>query len=156
MAGFFHLFGELANKENEVSIYSLLGILGLMFFQQVSKSSVNSFTKSNVAHNAIIISVSVALFAWCTVKVSDLGAGLRLITWAGLAVIYFLAGIGLKERWYRLIGLLILGLSLLFLVPIIWGLGDGYRIASLFVFGVVFVGLGYIYTRYKDHIKKLL
>ena len=156
VAGFFHLFGELTNKGNEVSIYSLLGILGLMFFQQVSKSSVNSFTKSNVAHNAIIISVSVALFAWCTVKVSDLGAGLRLITWAGLAVIYFLAGIGLKERWYRLIGLLILGLSLLFLVPIIWGLGDGYRIASLFVFGVVFVGLGYIYTRYKDHIKKLL
>ena len=156
VAGFFHLFGELANKGNEVSIYSLLGILGLMFFQQVSKSSVNSFTKSNVAHNAIIISVSVALFAWCTVKVSDLGAGLRLITWAGLAVIYFLAGISLKERWYRLIGLLILGLSLLFLVPIIWGLGDGYRIASLFVFGVVFVGLGYIYTRYKDHIKKLL
>ena len=156
VAGFFHLFGELANKGNEVSLYSLLGILGLMFFQQVSKSSVNSFTKSNVAHNAIIISVSIALFAWCTVKVSDLGAGLRLITWAGLAVIYFLAGIGLKERWYRLIGLLILGLSLLSLVPIIWDMSTTVKIASLFVLGAVFVGLGYIYTRYKDHIKKLL
>ena len=156
VAGFFHLFGELANKGNEVSIYSLLGILGLMFFQQVSKSSVNSFTKSTVAHNAIIISVSIALFAWCTVKVSDLGAGLRLITWAGLAVIYFLAGIGLKERWYRLIGLLILGVSLLSLVPIIWDMSTTVKIASLFVLGAVFVGLGYIYTRYKDHIKKLL
>ena len=156
VAGFFHLFGELANKGNEVSIYSLLGILGLMFFQQISKSSVNSFTKSNVAHNAIIISVSIALFAWCTVKVSDLGAGLRLITWAGLAVIYFLAGIGLKERWYRLIGLLILGVSLLSLVPIIWDMSTTVKIASLFVLGAVFVGLGYIYTRYKDHIKKLL
>ena len=156
VAGFFHLFGELANKGNEVSIYSLLGILGLMFFQQVSKSSVNSFTKSNVAHNAIIISVSIALFAWCTVKVSGLGAGLRLITWAGLAVIYFLAGIGLKERWYRLIGLLILGVSLLSLVPIIWDMSTTVKIASLFVLGAVFVGLGYIYTRYKDHIKKLL
>ena len=156
VAGFFHLFGELANKGNEVSIYSLLGILGQMFFQQVSKSSVNSFTKSTVAHNAIIISVSIALFAWCTVKVSDLGAGLRLITWAGLAVIYFLAGIGLKERWYRLIGLLILGVSLLSLVPIIWDMSTTVKIASLFVLGAVFVGLGYIYTRYKDHIKKLL
>ena len=156
VAGFFHLFGELANKGNEVSIYSLLGILGLMFFQQISKSSVNSFTKSTVAHNAIIISVSIALFAWCTVKVSDLGAGLRLITWAGLAVIYFLAGIGLKERWYRLIGLLILGVSLLSLVPIIWDMSTTVKIASLFVLGAVFVGLGYIYTRYKDHIKKLL
>ena len=156
VAGFFHLFGELANKGNEVSIYSLLGILGLMFFQQVSKSSVNSFTKSNVAHNAIIISVSIALFAWCTVKVSGLGAGLRLITWAGLTVIYFLAGIGLKERWYRLIGLLILGVSLLSLVPIIWDMSTTVKIASLFVLGAVFVGLGYIYTRYKDHIKKLL
>ena len=156
VAGFFHLFGELANKGNEVSLYSLLGILGLMFFQQVSKSSVNSFTKSTVAHNAIIISVSIALFAWCTVKVSDLGAGVRLITWAGLAVIYFLAGIGLKERWYRLIGLLILGVSLLSLVPIIWDMSTTVKIASLFVLGAVFVGLGYIYTRYKDHIKKLL
>ena len=156
VAGFFHLFGELANKGNEVSIYSLLGILGLMFFQQVSKSSVNSFTKSTVAHNAIIISVSIALLAWCTVKVSDSGAGLRLITWAGLAVIYFLAGIGLKERWYRLIGLLILGVSLLSLVPIIWDMSTTVKIASLFVLGAVFVGLGYIYTRYKDHIKKLL
>ena len=156
VAGFFHLFGELANKGNEVSLYSLLGILGLMFFQQVSKSSVNSFTKSTIAHNAIIISVSIALFAWCTVKVSDLGAGLRLITWAGLAVIYFLAGISLKERWYRLIGLLILGVSLLSLVPIIWDMSTTVKIASLFVLGAVFVGLGYIYTRYKDHIKKLL
>ena len=156
VAGFFHLFGELANKGNEVSLYSLLGILGLMFFQQVSKSSVNSFTKSTVAHNAIIISVSIALFAWCTVKVSESGAGLRLITWAGLAVIYFFAGIGLKERWYRLIGLLILGLSLLSLVPIIWDMSTTVKIASLFVLGAVFVGLGYIYTRYKDHIKKLL
>ena len=156
VAGFFHLFGELANKGNEVSLYSLLGILELMFFQQVSKSSVNSFTKSTVAHNAIIISVSVALFTWCTVKVSESGAGLRLITWAGLAVIYFLAGIGLKERWYRLIGLLILGLSLLSLVPIIWDMSTTVKIASLFVLGAVFVGLGYIYTRYKDHIKKLL
>ena len=156
VAGFFHLFGELANKGNEVSIYSLLGILGLMFFQQVSKSSVNSFTKSNVAHNAIIISVSIALFAWCTVKVSGLGAGLRIITWSGLAVIYFLAGISLKERWYRLIGLLILGVSLLSLVPIIWDMSTTVKIASLFVLGAVFVGLGYIYTRYKDHIKKLL
>ena len=156
VAGFFHLFAELANKGNEVSIYSLLGILGLMFFQEISKLSVNSFTKSNVAHNAIIISVSIALFAWCTVKVSDLGAGLRLITWAGLAVIYFLAGIGLKERWYRLIGLLILGVSLLSLVPIIWDMSTTVKIASLFVLGAVFVGLGYIYTRYKDHIKKLL
>ena len=156
VAGFFHLFGELANKGNEVSLYSLLGILGLMFFQQVSKSSVNSFTKSTIAHNAIIISVSIALFAWCTVKVSDLGAGLRLITWAGLAVIYFLAGISLKERWYRLIGLLILGVSLLSLLPIIWDMSTTVKIASLFVLGAVFVGLGYIYTRYKDHIKKLL
>ena len=156
VAGFFHLFGELANKGNEVSLYSLLGILGLMFFQQVSKSSVTSFTKSTIAHNAIIISVSIALFAWCTVKVSDLGAGLRLITWAGLAVIYFLAGISLKERWYRLIGLLILGVSLLSLLPIIWDMSTTVKIASLFVLGAVFVGLGYIYTRYKDHIKKLL
>ena len=154
ITGFIYLAGELDN--NEASILSLIGILGLMAFQQVSKLSKNSLNISAKIHNALILSASIAIFLWCTVKVSNTTAGLRTITWAGLAVINFLVGISLKERWYRLIGLSILGISLLSLIPIIWDMPTELKITSLFVLGAVFVGLGYIYTRYKDHIKKLL
>ena len=154
ITGFIYLAGELDN--NEASILSLIGILGLMAFQQVSKLSKNSLNISAKIHNALILSASIAIFLWCTVKVSNTTAGLRTITWAGLAVINFLVGISLKERWYRLIGLSILGISLLSLIPIIWNMPTELKITSLFVLGAVFVGLGYIYTRYKDHIKKLL
>ena len=127
-----------------------------MSFQQFSKSFKTPLNISAKIHNVLILSASIALFWWCTEKVSDTSAELRTITWAGLAVINFLVGISLKERWYRLIGLSILGISLLSLIPIIWDMPTELKITSLFVLGGIFVGLGYIYTRYKDHIKKLL
>ena len=154
VTGFLYLAGELF--DNNASILSLLGIFIIMVLQQTSKLNKSSFVIPTNAHNYLILATAVAVFVWCTVKVSDTSAGLRTITWAGLAVIYFLAGISLKERWYRLIGLSTLGISLLSLIPIIWDMPTELKIASLFVLGAVFVGLGYIYTRYKDHIKKLL
>ena len=93
---------------------------------------------------------------WSTVKVGEGAEGLRTIIWAGLAVLYFALGLGLKERWYRLMGLGTLGIALLSILPIIWGLGTEMKIASLFVLGAIFVGLGYVYTRYKEKINKLL
>ena len=154
VTGFIYLALELV--DGKASIESLIGILGLMSFQQFSKSFKTPLNISAKIHNALILSASIALFWWCTEEVSDTGAALRTITWAGLAVINFLVGISLKERWYRLIGLSILGISLLSLIPIIWNMSTDLKITSLFVLGGIFVGLGYIYTRYKDHIKKLL
>ena len=154
VTGFIYLALELV--DGEASILSLIGILGLMSFQQFSKSFKIPLKISAKIHNVLILSASIALFWWCTEKVSDTSAELRTITWAGLAVINFLVGISLKERWYRLIGLSILGISLLSLIPIIWDMPTELKITSLFVLGGIFVGLGYIYTRYKDYIKKLL
>ena len=40
--------------------------------------------------------------------------------------------------------------------PIIWGMSTPMKIASFFVMGGVFLGLGFVYTRYRDSLKKLL
>ena len=53
-------------------------------------------------------------------------------------------------------GLGTLAIALLSLVPIIWGMGTPGKIASFFVMGLAFIGLGFVYTRFKDKIKKLL
>ena len=66
------------------------------------------------------------------------------------------AGLGLRERWYRLMGLGTLAIALVSLVPIIWGMSTEMKIASFFVMGGVFLGLGFVYTRYRDQLKKLL
>ena len=84
------------------------------------------------------------------------GHGARTIAWSLLAVVYFGAGLGLRERWYRLMGLGTLAIALLSLVPIIWGMSTEWKIASFFVMGGVFLGLGFVYTRYRDQLKKLL
>ncbi len=81
---------------------------------------------------------------------------MRTIAWTLLAVIYFGAGLGLRERWYRLMGLGTLSIALLSLVPIIWGMSTEMKIASFFVMGAVFLGLGFVYNRYRESLKKLL
>ena len=48
------------------------------------------------------------------------------------------------------------GITLLSLVPIIWGLRTEWKIASFFVLGLVFVVLGFVYNRYREKINKLL
>jgi hypothetical protein len=53
-------------------------------------------------------------------------------------------------------GLGTLAIALVSLVPIIWGMKTEMKIASFFVMGLVFIGLGFVYTRFKDKIKKLL
>ena len=53
-------------------------------------------------------------------------------------------------------GLGTLAIALVSLVPIIWGMSTEMKIASFFVMGGVFLGLGYVYTRFKEQIKNLL
>ena len=97
------------------------------------------------------------LFIWLSIKVSDIGEhGARTIAWSLLAVVYFGTGLGLRERWYRLMGLGTLAIALVSLVPIIWGMSTPMKIASFFVMGGVFLGLGFVYTRFKEQIKNLL
>jgi len=98
------------------------------------------------------------LFIWLSIKVSNEmgGHGARTIAWSLLAVVYFGLGLGLRERWYRLMGLGTLAIALVSLVPIIWGLSFNSKIASFFVMGGVFIGLGFVYTRYQEQLKKLL
>ena len=153
-AGYLYLANELA--QGDAQFLSAAGVLFLLTIQQITRRTSGKISIPNEAHVSLIISGAIALFLWSTVKVGEGAEGLRSIIWAGLAVIYFALGLGLKERWYRLMGLGILGIALISLLPIIWGLSTEMKIASLFVLGAVFLGLGYVYTRYKEKINKLL
>ncbi|RTZ70495.1 MAG: hypothetical protein DSZ35_00430, partial [Verrucomicrobia bacterium] len=136
---------------------NLLAIGVLFGVQQFSRRYKGEKTLPDWAHQWLILAGGALLFIWLSIRVSDIGEhGARTIAWSLLAVVYFGAGLGLRERWYRLMGLGTLAIALVSLVPIIWQMETLERIASLFVMGCVFLGLGFVYTRFKEQLKKLL
>jgi len=142
---------------------NLLAIGVLFGVQQFSRRYKGEKTLPDWAHQWLILVGGALLFIWLSIKVSNIfsememgGHGARTIAWSLLAVVYFGLGLGLRERWYRLMGLGTLAIALVSLVPIIWGMSTEMKIASFFVMGGVFLGLGFVYTRFKEQIKKLL
>ena len=142
---------------------SLVAIVALFGVQQLARRCEVDKKVPDWIHQWLILFGGVLLFIWLSIKVSNIvsememgGHGARTITWSLLAVVYFGLGLGLKERWYRLMGLGTLAIALVSLAPIIWGLSTPMKIASFFVMGGVFLGLGFVYTRYRDQLKKLL
>jgi len=136
---------------------SLLAPVALFAAQQLARRRENESKVSGWIHNCLILFGGAFLFTWLSIKVSDVGGhGLRSIAWTILGVCYLGSGLGLKERSYRLMGLGTLAIALFSLVPIIWQMSTNMKIVSFFVMGMVFLGLGYVYTRFKEQIRKLL
>ncbi len=136
---------------------SLVAIVALFGVQQLARRCEVEKKVPGWIHQWLILTGGGLLFIWLSVKVSEIGGhGARTIAWSLLAVVYFSFGLGLKERWYRLMGLGTLAIALVSLVPIIWGMSTPMKIASFFVMGGVFLGLGFVYTRFKEQIKNLL
>lgn len=79
------------------------------------------------------------------------------LVWTVLAFALFGAGLLLRERIYRWFGLGILTATLLRVAFVdLWGFGTLMRIGSLMALAGVLIGLGYVYNRYADTIKKYL
>jgi hypothetical protein len=136
---------------------SLVAIVALFGVQQLGRRLAVDEKVPDKIHQWLILVGGALLFIWLSIWVSDIGAhGARTIAWSLLAVVYFGLGLGLRERWYRLMGLGTLAIALVSLVPIIWGMSTEMKIASFFVMGGVFIGLGFVYTRYQEQLKKLL
>ena len=136
---------------------SMLAIVALFGVQQLARHCVVDKKAPGWIHQWLILVGGSLLFIWLSIKVSEMGGhGARTIAWSLLAVIYFGTGLGLRERWYRLMGLGTLAIALLSLAPIIWGMSTEMKIASFFVMGGVFLGLGFVYNRYREPLKKLL
>lgn len=144
----------------EARLQSVIAIVGVFVVQQIARRS-GRVKLPAYAHQWLILGAGTALFFWSTVRVANWmpsveNHGLRSITWAVLAVVYFTMGLKLRERWHRLMGLATLGIALFSLFPIIWQMSTELKIVSFFVLGLVFVGLGFVYNRNREQINKLL
>ena len=78
------------------------------------------------------------------------------VSWAIIALFLFGLGFLLRERTYRWAGLGILGVSIFRLGFDVWLLDPVPRIFSFIALGLVLVGLGFVYNRWQDTIRKFL
>jgi hypothetical protein len=161
--GYLVLAGQFI--DGDAFLLSLVAIVALFGVQQLGRRLAVDEKVPDKVHQWLILAGGALLFIWLSIWVSDDtgfmhkkmgGHGARTIAWSLLAVVYFVAGLGLRERWYRLMGLGTLAIALVSLAPIIWGMSLNSKIASVFVMGFVFLGLGFVYTRYQEQLKKLL
>lgn len=79
------------------------------------------------------------------------------IAWSVLAFAFFVAGLALRDRHYRLGGLTLLGLSVarVFFVDV-WAFEAVWRILSFIVLGVVLLIVGYAYNRFEEKLRQWL
>jgi hypothetical protein len=87
----------------------------------------------------------------------EISGSLLTVSWGleGLALLG--VGFGLRERTLRLQGLaLLLGCILKLFVYDLRNLETLYRILSFVALGLILLGVSWIYTRFREHIRKLL
>jgi len=141
-----------------VYVPNLFAILLLLGQQQLARGTAGHFDLKPEIQAVMIASGGLSLWLFVSRWVAQESSGFYLtVSWAVLAFLLFVAGLGLRERMYRWLGLAVLGCALGRVVLFdVWKLHTIYRIASFFALGVVLLVLGLIYNKYQEKIKEWL
>jgi uncharacterized membrane protein len=109
-------------------------------------------------HSVIIIIGGLSLWLFLTRWVLEKASGFYLTaSWSVFALVLFMAGMILREKMYRWLGLVILLCSLGRVVIFdVWKLDTLYRILSFMALGIVLLVLGFIYNKYQEKIREWL
>ena len=157
-AGFFLYWFPLRN-ESIVYWPNLIAILIFLGQQRLARRMTEHYLFEEAWHTTMILLGGLSLWRfeskWVMLLQSE---GFYLtVAWAGLALPLFIAGLMLRERMYRWLGLGVLGCALGRVVLFdVWKLGTLYRILSFLALGVVLLVLGFLYNKYQEKIREWL
>jgi Predicted membrane protein (DUF2339) len=162
-AGLLFLVGALVWTSRLLSAPAqaadLLGFGAIVLAQQIGKRRLAGSSWFGAEIQAALATVAV-LGSWIVlhriVAVSN-GGFLLTVVWSLLALGVIGGGFVLRDRTYRILGLLILASAVgrIFCVDI-WQLETIYRILSFLVLGVVLLGLGFLYNRHAETLRRWL
>jgi uncharacterized membrane protein len=111
-----------------------------------------------VAHAIAVVAGGTTLWLFITRAVGEVERGFYMTaSWSVLALALFGAGIVLRERVYRWLGLAVLALALgrVFVIDV-WKLETLFRILSFMALGVALLLLGFIYNKYQEKFREWL
>lgn len=134
----------------------LLNLIALLVFAVACRYSRRLWPEEPMigASPTISWSTLLGLFGYVTQHSQFLGL---TVGWSFLALGFFVAGLCLRDRHYRVGGLALLGISLarVFFVDV-WEFDPVYRILSFIALGVVLLLVGYGYNRFEEKLRRWL
>jgi len=138
---------------------NLLVILVLLAQRQFARRLPDRYPFGPEIHTAVILLGGFSLWRFLSLWVLEQQPEGFYLTasWSLLALGFFTAGIALRERMYRYLGLGVLACALGRVVVFdVWKLETLYRILSFMALGIVLLVLGFIYNRYQEKIREWL
>lgn len=153
--GLFWLPGDATPR---VLWSNLTAILAFVVQQRLARRRPERFQFDERLHSAVILIGGLSLWLFVSRWVRLNASGFYLTaSWSVLALALFVAGMAVRERMYRWLGLVVLAGALGRVVVFdVWKLETLYRILSFMALGIVLLVLGFLYNRYQEKIREWL
>lgn len=137
---------------------NLLALLALLAMQQILRRSPGRFSLAETIHGATVFITGVSLWRLVSCWAAGFTGGFYLtMTWAGFAVLVFAAGMLLRERFHRWLGLGVLAAAVARVVLVdVWKQETIYRVLTFMALGVALLVVGFIYNKFQETIRKWL
>jgi hypothetical protein len=137
---------------------NLLSLFALLAMQQIIRRLPERIALAEEIHGAIVFITGVSLWRFVSCWAETFTGGFFLtMTWAGFAVLVFAAGMILRERFHRWLGLGVLAAAVGRVVLVdVWKQETIYRVLTFMALGVALLVVGFIYNKFQDAIRKWL
>ena len=135
-----------------------LGVLALLAQVEAARRMPDRYPIRELVRRVMGVAGGLTLWLLLSRWVMEGASGFYLTaSWSGLALAFFGAGMGLRDRVYRWLGLGVLACALGRVILFdVWKLDTLYRMLSFFALGVVLLVLGFIYSRFQEKIRQWL
>lgn len=154
----FCLWAEHGGESMNPDWPGLLALLLLFALQQGTRRWADRLEVSESAQVVTVAVLGLTLWRWVSCWAGAWPGGFLLtITWAGLALVVFVAGMVRKERLYRWLGLGLLAAAVARVVLVdVWKAETIYRVLTLMGLGLALVVIGFLYNKYQETIRRWL
>ena len=147
-------------EDFEMDVYwaNLLSLLALLAMQQILRRLPKTLLPDEQIHGAIVFTAGVSLWRLASCWADTFTGGFFItMIWAGFAVLVFAAGMILRERFHRWLGLGVLAAAVGRVVLVdVWKQETIYRVLTFMALGVALLVVGFIYNKFQDAIRKWL
>ena len=137
---------------------NLVSVLLVLLTKRLLRRSMDRLPVDESVHGALVLAGGVSLWwlASCWAATFTGGFFITMI-WAGLALLVFAAGMLLRERFHRWLGLGILATAIGRVVLVdVWKQETIWRVLTFMALGLALLVIGFVYNKYQDTIRKWL